>query len=584
MHLPHARRLCLLLAVSLVVGCGGEDPPEPSPSVVVTLSGPAQAYCTTAPLVIQANVLEGKPDSVKLLKNGESVAELSDPYQYSFDCTNEPERAYEFIVEATAQGNTFRSAAKNVTVDRTRPQVTGPFANGDMNVPKGAPIRLTFSEPIRTTPVTAASISLTDSPSVTLAWSTDQKTLTVTPAAPITPPKTLTLSLRASDFQDFAGNALSGGTPSQWQWTVPTFLTQWATPKKGDGASDRSALALDRSGRPVVAWPALTSATGITDLYVARSDTGGTTALGGPLRAQPTDSTSVSNVAVAVDASNRPVVAWLEPVSSEKQVFVRRWNGTAWEELGPVPNPVANSDAAELALATGDSDQPVVAWQETDSSSVTRVYVYRWNGTAWASVGAPIEGRSGAGAGFPSLVVDKQSRPWVAVSEISAETTFLESVFIVRWSGLAWEQYNINLRPNDAPANATMGHSALAVNALGEPSVLFELVTTGQTVSTYDLYISRPVTNGLSTPAYVTGANLIRPSLAFDAQGALWASWENIASSIPRKIFLQRMDGQPAGYTLEGVSKPVFANGGVGAPTLLVLDETAKEARVVTYQ
>lgn len=584
MHLPRARRLCLLLAVSLVVGCGGGDPPTPSPSVVVTLSGPAQAYCTTAPLLIQANVLEGTPDSVKLLKNGEAVAELTAPYQYSFDCTTEPERAYEFIVEATAQGSTFRSAAKNVTVDRTRPQVTGPFANGDMNVPKGTPIRLTFSEPMRTTPVTAASISLTDSTRVTLAWSTDLKTLTVTPEAPITPPKTLTLALRASDFQDVAGNTLSGGAPTQWQWTVPTFLTQWATPKKGDGASDRSAFALDRSGRPVVAWPALTSATGVTDLYVARSDTGGTTALGEALRAQPLENTSVSAVAVAVDASNRPVVAWLEPVSSEKQVFVRRWNGTAWDALGPVPNPVANSDAAELVLATGDSDEPVVAWQEADASSVSRVYVYRWNGTAWAAVGAPITGRSGAGAGLPSLVVDKQNRPWVAVSESSSDPTFLETVFIVRWSGLAWEQYNINLRPNDAPANATVGHSALVLNASSEPSLLFELVTTGQAISTYDLYVSRPVTNGLSTPAYVTGANLIRPSLAFDAQGALWASWENIASSNPRKIFLQRLDGQPAGYTLEGVSQPVFANGGVGAPTLLVLDAAAKEARVVTYQ
>ena len=122
MHLPPARRLSLLLAVSLLVGCGGEDPPPPEPSVVVTFSGPQPAYCTTAPLVIQANVLEGTPDSVKLLKDGQPVAELSEPYQYSYDCSNEPERSYEFIVEATAQGSTFRSPAKNVLVDRTRPR------------------------------------------------------------------------------------------------------------------------------------------------------------------------------------------------------------------------------------------------------------------------------------------------------------------------------------------------------------------------------------------------------------------------------------------------------------------------------
>ena len=44
-------------------------------------------------------------------------------------------------------------------------------------------------------------------------------------------------------------------------------------------------------------------------------------------------------------------------------------------------------------LATGDSDLSVVAWREADMSLTSRVYVYRWNGTAWASVGALIEGR-----------------------------------------------------------------------------------------------------------------------------------------------------------------------------------------------
>ncbi|KFE66082.1 Ig-like domain-containing protein [Hyalangium minutum] len=584
MLLPHARPLCLVLALSLMVGCGGEDPPAPEPTVVVTFSGPTQVYCTTTPLVLQANVLEGTPDSVKLLKNGAPVADLSEPYQYSFDCSNEAERSYEFIVEATLQGETFRSPAKTVVVDRTRPIVTGPFTNGDTNVRKDAIIRLTFSEPMRTTPVTAASLSLTDSSRVTLNWSQDQKTLTVTPEAPITPPKTLTLSLRASDFQDQAGNALSGSAPTQWQWTVPTFLTEWATPKQGDGATDRAAFALDRSGRPVIAWPALTSATGVTDLYVARSDTSSTTPLGGALRAQPSQTTSVSEVSVAVDNSNRPVVAWLEPVSDEEQVFVRRWNGSSWDELGPVPNPIANSDASGLVLATGDSDEPVVAWQETDTSSVSRVYVYRWNGTAWAAVGAPLEGRAGASAHSPSLAIDKQNRPWVAISESSSDPTFLTAVVVRIWTGTNWGQYNVGLRPNDVPTNATVGRSSLVVNAQGEPACIFELVTSGQTISTYDLYIARSVNNGWATPAYVTGANLIRPSLAYDAQGVLWATWENISSSIPRKIFLERMDLPLESHTLENVSQPVFATGGVGAPALLVLDPASKEARVVRHQ
>ena len=54
-------------------------------------------------------------------------------------------------------------------------------------------------------------------------------------------------------------------------------------------------------------------------------------------------------------------------------------------------------------------------------------------------------------------------------------------------------------------------------------------------MSTNDLYIARYVNNGWATPAYLAGANFILPQLAFDAQGALWAAWENLISSNPRR-------------------------------------------------
>jgi len=584
MSLLHSRPVFLCLAVTLLAACGGEKPPPADPTLIVSLAGPAKVYCTSTPVTLQATLVEGTPDSVELLRDGEPVAQLTPPYQYSFDCPNEQERTYEFIVEAKLQERAFRSAPKQIVVDRTRPLVTGPFA-GETEIRKDAPIRLTFSEPMKTTPVTPASITLTDSTRVTLSWSQDQKVLTVTPEAPIRAPKTLTLSVRAADFQDLAGNPLAAPAPAQWEWTVPAVLTEWTLPKLADGTFDRAALALDRSGRAVVAWPASSNSGGVVDVYVARADASGTTQLGGPLRAQPDQNTFVSDIAVAVDASNRPVVAWLEPVSTEKRVFVRRWNGSSWEELGSVPNPSAGRNASDLVLATGDSDLPVLAWQEPDASLTFRVYVYRWNGTEWAPVGAPLEARGGtANLGYPSLVVDKQSRPMVAVSELSSDPAVIETVLVLRWSGATWEQIGVGLRPLDAPAGAIVTRSSLALDPQGQPAVAFELVTSGATSSSDDLYLARNGSGGWSSVQYLGGANLIKPSLAFDAQGELWGTWENTYDSNPRKVWLQRLSGQPLSAILENVSEPVFANGGVGAPALLLVDNVAHVARVVRPQ
>ena len=198
---------------------------------------------------------------------------------------------------------------------------------------------------------------------------------------------------------------------------------------------------------------------------MARSDTGGTTQLGGGLSAQPDQTPVVSDISVAVDNSNRPVVAWLEPISSEVKVFVRRWNGTSWEALGTVPNPVANKNASGLVMAVGNSNEPVLAWAEQGTDSRTRVYVYRWNGTSWAALGNPLEAPSATiSLDYPSLTLDSQDRPWVAVSQLSSNPSDLTAVSALRWTGAAWEQFNVSLRPNDVPQNASVGRSSLVLS------------------------------------------------------------------------------------------------------------------------
>ncbi len=94
-----------------------------------------------------------------------------------------------------------------------------------------------------------------------------------------------------------------------------------------------------------------------------------------------------------------PVVAWQDGAGGDQEIYLRRWNGTAWEELdgsasgGGVSNtPIGASSVGQSeapAVALGPDGSPVVAWVERVASSDLEVYVRRWNGSTWEAMAAP---------------------------------------------------------------------------------------------------------------------------------------------------------------------------------------------------
>jgi hypothetical protein len=550
----------------------------------VGLSGPQTAWCGTSPVVIDVTIGGGEPDSVELLEDGQPVAQLAAPFQYRFDCAAKAERTYVLSARASLQGTSFSSSPKQLVVDRTRPTITsGPFSALDTEISTHTPIRVTFSEPLRSSRVTANSVALV-SATKSLSWSEDQIVLTVTPLEPIVAPRNLGLLLYPQDFEDLAGNPLVADNPTQWTWTVPVFLHTWTLPKYGNGVSAAAppAFAQDSEGRSIVAWFEYTQAGGAADVYVHRSAGSGSTPLGGALSALP-GSSWVEEVAVAADASNRPVVAWTERASTDLQVFVRRWNGTSWEELAGVPNPIPSADATQLTLATGHSDLPVVAWRELDASQKARVYVYRWDGSRWDPVSSPLAARTpSASVGFPSLAVDKEDRPVVSVTEQSSDTAFLESAVVWRLEGAIWKQVGSAIRPESASASAYVNRTSLSLDAQGRPALAFELLTPGTLAS--DVYFARDGDAGWSSPLKLGGPDAEAPSLGFDAQGSPWASWQTGPQATGRSIVLREAVEAAPESSLEHASHPVFANGGVGAPVVLIVDEDQRVPRVITRQ
>jgi hypothetical protein len=241
-------------------------------------------------------------------------------------------------------------------------------------------------------------------------------------------------------------------------------------------------------------------------------------------------------------------------------------------------------DAKELTIATGKTDLPAVAWMEVDASQRNVVHVYRWDGTKWDQVAAPIRARtSTANALYPSLVIDSQNRPVVSVTEQSGDAAFREEAVVWRLNGSVWEQLGSAIRPATASATAYVNRTSLAVDPDGNPGLAFELMTPGTTTA-FEVYFTQYSQAGWIIPQRVDGTDAAWPSLSFDVDSQPWLVWENGGSSGNLSIRVQKMVGGAPYSELPELYRPRFANGGLSPPVILTIDPQRRAAQVVTRQ
>ena len=84
------------------------------------------------------------------------------------------------------------------------------------------------------------------------------------------------------------------------------------------------------------------------------------------------NNTSVSTnypPSMALDSSGNPVVSWSEHSGFSTELYVKRWTGSSWIQLGTFLNTNTAESAFYPSLAVDNSDNPVVSWQETDGTS-----------------------------------------------------------------------------------------------------------------------------------------------------------------------------------------------------------------------
>ncbi|WP_434384330.1 hypothetical protein [Melittangium boletus] len=174
---------------------------------------------------------------------------------------------------------------------------------------------------------------------------------------------------------------LGGTSDLVWRWDK--VLETWTFLDAPGGTGD---LRLDRLGNPFVAWSDGSS------IYLQRwDDVSGWSYVGGAIHGGSTNP-QASQPALQFDSVGTPFVAFRDysATSSTRDIYVSRLDPLTsnWSNLPSSLSeaPWAGSHASFPSIALNSADEPIVAWREQDSlTSLSHVvYVSRWTGTGWS--------------------------------------------------------------------------------------------------------------------------------------------------------------------------------------------------------
>ena len=390
-----------------------------------------------------------------------------------------------------------------------------------------------------------------------------------------------------SDDQGHAANPSLAITPTgtpiiAWSATGEIYVRRWngttwaeigAGSATGDGISENSgvsgwpSLALMPDGSPIIAWE--DDSTGDQEIYVRRWNGStwvemGGSASGGGISQNGGDSRWPS---LRVSAAGVPYVAWEDLSGGDREIFVRRWNGTAWVEVGSgsatgggISNDSAGSRRPSLGIdAAGNL---FVAWENINPPTHD-IYVKSWNGTFWVEMGGSATSggisNDSAQSYWPSLAVPPDGKP-VVVWGSDPTGSGMDEIFVRRWSGSDWVEMGSGSASGSGISN-TSGESwfaSLAIAADGRPVVAWQDTSGGEE----EIYFRRwngsawvELDTGSASGGGVctdgAGEYSLYPSVAASADGMLAVAWQNLPESGLADIYVRRYDTPAAPcYTL----------------------------------
>ncbi|MCX5859473.1 MAG: hypothetical protein NT056_06200 [Proteobacteria bacterium] len=267
------------------------------------------------------------------------------------------------------------------------------------------------------------------------------------------------------------------------------------------GGSYRPSIVIGLDGNPIITWYDWSSSN--PEIYVRRWDgsawveMGAGSASGGGISNTTYESTYPS---IAMGSDGNPVITWKDWVSGGSyETYVRKWNGSAWVEMGTGSasgGGISNNAGMSLSpsVIVSSDGNPIIAWEDNTSGDY-EVYIRKWNGSAWVEMGTGSASSGGISnnsgySGVPSLLLGSDGNPivaWVDNSSGSGNT----DIYIRRWNGSAWMEMGTGSASGGGISNSEMGTSGpfLAMGSDGKPIIAWR----DDTLSgpSYDIFVKR---------------------------------------------------------------------------------------------
>ena len=308
---------------------------------------------------------------------------------------------------------------------------------------------------------------------------------TPTPTATATRPATATRTATATRAAT-ATPTPSATPPTGFGWQpVGSGSASGGGISNNSGASQTVALAVGPDNTLYAAWSDTSS--GNNEIYLRHWDGAAWRELGGSASGGGISDNSGSSFSpsIAVAPDGRPWVAWHDRTPGAPEIYVRRWSGTTWETVGAnsasgggISNNSGGSAFVDLQIDA--NGQAFATWTD-DSSGNNEVYLRQWNGSAWVALGGSASG------GGVSNTATRSGRPALALSDglpivAWAETGIVGEIYLRRFNGSAWIPLG-NHSASDGGVSNTPGQSqyaTIAYTVAGQPYVAWYDDTPGQ--------------------------------------------------------------------------------------------------------
>jgi hypothetical protein len=129
------------------------------------------------------------------------------------------------------------------------------------------------------------------------------------------------------------------------------------------------------------------------------------------------------------------------------KLYVKKWDGSTWTTIGNDLRTDTIGGNAFISKLADDGSNLYLVWTEQTKGAVTKVYCDKWNGTTWTNLGGTIN-RDAVNGTARSPAIAGGSEPIVAWTE--TQLGQLSQVYTSQWNGSAWSS---TLTPALVPNN-----------------------------------------------------------------------------------------------------------------------------------